>query len=148
MERPDRKRRRRHAFTPEEDDRLRELVAKYGDGDWSLITKKMPKRDLRQCRERWINYLAPEAINGPWTPAEDLLLTDKVTELGRQWKVIAPFFPGRTDINVRNRWCHLQKHIRPQNSLNAETVERILSSLQNPQNGTSFHFPSLGATYF
>jgi hypothetical protein len=104
------KRRRRISFTPDEDDRLRELVSKYGTEDWAKIASKMPKRETRQCRERWLNYLAPSVIRAPWTAEEDAMLIQKVNELGRKWQQIAHFFKGRTDINVKNRWNHLRKH--------------------------------------
>ena len=103
------KHKRRSAFTPEEDDRLRELVGKHGENNWFHIASKMPKRDTRQCRERWFNYLSPKVINGVWTGPEDELLAEKVAIFGRKWKSIEPFFPGRTDINIKNRWNFLQK---------------------------------------
>jgi hypothetical protein len=104
------RRKRRYSFTPDEDDRLRELVSKYGTEDWSRIASKMRKRETRQCRERWINYLAPNVVRTAWTPEEDTLLAQKVSEIGRKWQRVAQFFAGRTDINVKNRWNHLRKH--------------------------------------
>jgi hypothetical protein len=100
---------RRRIFTPEEDDRLRELVAKHGDCDWERIASKIYRRDARQCRDRWCNYLSPHVVHSAWSRADDQLLEAKVGELGRRWIAIAPFFPGRTEINVRNRWNYLQK---------------------------------------
>jgi hypothetical protein len=97
------------AFSPDEDDHLRELVGKYGENCWRRIAAKMPKRDRRQCRERWFNYLTPFISNGPWTPAEEALLRAKVGEHGRHWKAIQPFFSGRTDINIKNHWKRMQK---------------------------------------
>jgi len=32
-----------------------------------------------------------------------------VDELGRYWKAIQPFFPGRTNVNIKNRWDQLRK---------------------------------------
>ena len=57
-------------FTPVEDQKLRELVAKYGDNDWATVSKMMGTRNQRQCRERWTNYLSPKVSNGPWSPQE------------------------------------------------------------------------------
>jgi hypothetical protein len=110
MAEPIGKRKRRYSFTPDEDDRLRELVSKYGTEDWSRIASKMRKRETRQCRERWNNYLAPNIVRAAWTPEDDTLLAQKVAELGRKWQHVAQFFQGRTDINVKNRWNHLRKH--------------------------------------
>jgi hypothetical protein len=69
----------------------------------------MPHRDRRQCRERWTNYLSPAVANGPWTHEEEDLLKAKVAALGHSWRAIQPFFPGRTDINIKNHWKQMEK---------------------------------------
>jgi hypothetical protein len=104
--------RTRHAFSSEEDSHLRNLVSRFGDDAWDKIAARMPTRDRRQCRERWINYLSPTVTNGPWTNEEEDLLKNKVESLGRSWKAILPFFPGRTDINIKNHWKQMGK-MRP-----------------------------------
>lgn len=92
-------------FTPDEDQKLRDLVATYGTGNWSLIAKEMKtKRNCRQCRERWYKYLSPEINHQPWTKEEDELLEIKYAEYGPKWKAISMFFNNRTDINVKSRW--------------------------------------------
>jgi hypothetical protein len=101
--------RKRISFTPDEDERLRRLVARFGDKDWGRIAEKFPKRDRRQCRERWCKYLAPTVHNGPWTPAEDDLLRHTVSEMGCRWTSIQAAFPGRTDINLKNHWKQMKK---------------------------------------
>jgi hypothetical protein len=101
--------RQRLLFTPEEDERLRQLIAKHGDGDWGHIASKMPKRDRRQCRERWVHYLSPHVRNGPWMPDEENRLQQKVAELGHRWTSIQAAFPGRTDINIKNHWKQMKK---------------------------------------
>lgn len=116
-----RKPKKRTSFTPEEDDRLRELVGKYGFSDWNRIAHKLPKRDTRQCRERWFNYLSPDVQNGPWTLDEEALLAEKVCQHGRTWKLMTAFFQGRTDINLKNHWNYMEK--RRLSARNPETEE-------------------------
>lgn len=41
------------AWTKEEDDRIMELVNKYGAKKWSVIAQNLPGRIGKQCRERW-----------------------------------------------------------------------------------------------
>jgi hypothetical protein len=101
--------RKRISFTADEDERLRFLIATYGEDNWRLISEKMVRREPRQCRERWINYLSPTVANGPWSAEEEDRLCAKVRELGHRWKAMEPFFPGRTDINIKNRWKQIQK---------------------------------------
>jgi hypothetical protein len=43
-------------------------------------------------------------MHSSWAPHEDRLLEEKVGELGRRWKVLEAYFPGRTDINLKNRY--------------------------------------------
>lgn len=95
----------RQMFTMDEDDRLCALVKEYGEKNWRTISKHMPNRTTRQCRERYRNYLSPTVKNGPWTPEEDLLLEQKYLEYGPKWATIAQFFRSRSDVNIKNRWA-------------------------------------------
>jgi hypothetical protein len=103
----------RNRFTTEEDEQLRHLVKSYGQNEWDLIADQMTGRSRRQCRERWRTYLSPTITTGPWNEAELHLLSEKVTELGPRWKSLECFFPGRTDINIRNCYRQLQKNPIP-----------------------------------
>ena len=97
-------------FTLDEDKRLKNLVAKYSDNDWKLIATYMPGRSARQCRERYIGYLSPSLVFKPWSEDEDNLLIQKLTEIGPKWSKMVPFFEGRSDCNIKNRWYkHLSK---------------------------------------
>lgn len=95
--------RRRMKFLPEEDEKLRELVAKYGKS-WNDIAKRLQGRNVRQCRERWKHYLSSDRAKSPWSNEEDLLLFQKFMELGPKWTKIAKFFDNRTDIQIKTRW--------------------------------------------
>lgn len=106
------KKKPRSKFTQEEDIKLTQLVENYGDNDWQIISNQMPGRNVRQCRDRWRNYLSPDVVNGPWSNEEDDLLNKKYDEIGPSWKHIASFFPSRTDINIKSRWNLLQRKIK------------------------------------
>ncbi|KAK8838853.1 hypothetical protein M9Y10_032895 [Tritrichomonas musculus] len=99
-------------FTHYEDDILKNLVIKYGSYNWKTISKYMPNRNPRQCRDRWLNYLSPDVVNGPWTLEEEELLVKKYEELGPSWKQIATFFPSRTDINIKSRWNLRERRLK------------------------------------
>ena len=91
-------------LTPDEDQKLINLVMKYGSRDWLYISQKMMTRNPRQCRERWNNYLNPNLTSEPWTTEEDRLLIAKFQEYGCHWSKISKFFSKRSHNSVRNRW--------------------------------------------
>ncbi|KAG7272299.1 hypothetical protein CRUP_014184 [Coryphaenoides rupestris] len=47
-------------WTKEEDQKVIDLVHKYGPKRWSVIAKHLQGRIGKQCRERWHNHLNPE----------------------------------------------------------------------------------------
>lgn len=99
-------------FTPEEDTKLSDLVREYGSDDWPQIARLMPGRNARQCKDRWNNFLSPAVVNGPWTEEEEATLCTRFAMLGNSWKLIATFFPGRTEINVKSHWQMMQRRIK------------------------------------
>ncbi|OHT13492.1 Transcription factor WER [Tritrichomonas foetus] len=121
-------------FTPDEDDLLRSAVNKLGTKDWTRIAKYMIStgRSARQCRDRWINYLAPGVVNGNWTEEEEELLVQKQKELGRSWKKIAFFFPSRTEINIKCRWLKRERRLKKLEKLRIK-VERTTKSIKNQE---------------
>lgn len=94
----------KNKFTPEEDDELNEVIEHYGTSDWEVVASHMKKRTARQCRERWINYLAPELTNQAWTPEEDKLLDELYADFGSRWHKIAQYFHNRSGNCIRNRY--------------------------------------------
>eukprot|EP00300_Choanocystis_sp_HF-7_P012450 c17898_g1_i1.p1 GENE.c17898_g1_i1~~c17898_g1_i1.p1 ORF type:complete len:218 (-),score=31.51 c17898_g1_i1:32-685(-) len=100
-------------WTFAEDERLRNLVDKYGEGLWSQIAREMPSRVGKQCRERWRNHLAPNITREPFSLSKDELLMDMVKICGTSWARIADALPGRTENMVKNRfYSTLAKRMR------------------------------------
>ena len=120
----------RSKFTPEEDAELIRLVDAKGENDWQAIANEMPSRTVRQCKERWLNYLSPSLDKSPWKEAEDKLLNEKYRELGSRWRLIAQSFPNRTEIAVKNR---MKKLLRKQ-AKNERFMNDLMNSLKNSSN--------------
>jgi hypothetical protein len=97
-------------FTPEDDERLANLIRQHGSKDWFVIAMIMGNRNARQCRDRYNNYLNPGLHHGEWTHEEDELLRAKHKEYGAKWHKISAFFVNRSDIGLRNRWLILARH--------------------------------------
>lgn len=91
-------------FTPEEDELLTRVIEQNGLTCWEKISQHLPGRSARQCRDRWTNYLSLGGKPVPWTQQEDIILIQKVAEIGTKWTTIAKCLPGRSENHVKNRW--------------------------------------------
>jgi hypothetical protein len=121
----------RHKFLKAEDDQLRLLVSHYGESDWNLISRFMSRRNARQCRERYKNYLSPTCHRSEWTAEEEALLSEKVKEFGTKWSRIAQSFPGRSDVNVKNHWaaiCTRNARVERYSKLKGAPLEALQDS--------------------
>lgn len=58
----------------EEEDRIIMECIERGMAKWSDISKHVPGRVGKQCRERWHNHLDPSLKKTPWDEEEDAIL--------------------------------------------------------------------------
>jgi myb proto-oncogene protein len=96
-------------WSPKEDEQLRAAVQAYGIESWGRISTRVPRRSGKQCRERWIGQLAPSVSKHTWTPEEDAILLRNHAVIGNRWTMIAAQLPGRSALQVKNRWNWLRR---------------------------------------
>lgn len=113
------------AWTPQEDEVLRWVIADRGTKAWTAIAQELnvqmhqgtPVRHGKQCRERWYNHLDPGLRKGNWSALEDLTVLESQLTMGNRWSDISKMLPGRNENSVKNRWKSMvrkaQKELPP-----------------------------------
>ena len=100
----EREARKTGAWDKAEDKALTAHAEKAGEvKDWVRIAEGVPERDFKQCRDRWVNHLAPDINKGPWKKEEDEIILEQL-RLGRGWADISKQLPGRPALSIKNRW--------------------------------------------
>ncbi|GJN03998.1 hypothetical protein PR202_ga21504 [Eleusine coracana subsp. coracana] len=100
------------AWSPEEDEVLRQHVAVHGAESWSVLQSNgLIDRPGKSCRLRWVNKLRPGLKQGKFSPSEERMVLDLQAKHGNKWALIASHLAGRTDNDVKNFWSTRQKRL-------------------------------------
>ncbi|KAK1684325.1 hypothetical protein QYE76_045173 [Lolium multiflorum] len=104
---------RKGLWSPEEDQKLRDYIIRFGHSCWSTVPVKAGlQRNGKSCRLRWINYLRPGLKHGMFSGEEEDTVMRLHATLGNKWSQIAQHLPGRTDNEVKNYWnSYLKKRV-------------------------------------
>ncbi|WIA37732.1 hypothetical protein OEZ86_014612 [Tetradesmus obliquus] len=95
----------RSAWTEQEDELLRQAVAKFGDRAWATVANDVPGRSSKSCSDRWRNFLSPDIEHprkSPFTEWEVAVVVQAQHRYGNNWKAISMLLPGRTNRAVKN----------------------------------------------
>mmetsp|Transcript_22798 Transcript_22798/g.19815 ORF Transcript_22798/g.19815 Transcript_22798/m.19815 type:complete len:157 (+) Transcript_22798:252-722(+) len=103
------------SWSEEEDQLLLEYVEKYGQGRWSEISRMIPGRSSKQCREHYQNSLKPGVRRGHWNEEEDVQIFRCFTKHGTSWSKYTKYLPGRSENSIKNRFYSTLRKIAADN---------------------------------
>lgn len=102
-------------WSQEDDQKLLDLVALYGENSWNRISKKIHGKSEIKCHTRWLDITnCSHFARGGWSKEEDRILTEIVNNNGASnWTEVAKSLPGRIGKQCRERWHnHLDPNIK------------------------------------
>jgi hypothetical protein len=121
-------------WKPEEDALLIQAIREIPEGDWQAVSKRIPGRNAKQCKERWMLNLNPSINHGPWTAEEDAMLIELHAEVGGKWSLIAKRLHGRTEHAIKTRFLSLQKKAARVRSWTVDEDRIVLKQYMFAQN--------------
>ncbi|XP_062938248.1 snRNA-activating protein complex subunit 4 isoform X2 [Cynocephalus volans] len=96
---------KRGFWAPEEDAKLLQAVAKYGEQDWFKIREEVPGRSDAQCRDRYLRRLHFSLKKGRWSSQEEEQLIELIEKHGvGHWAKIASELPHRSGSQCLSKW--------------------------------------------
>ena len=95
---------------------------------WAHVASMVPGRSASECRERWSSFVDPSVNTAPFTDEEDHTLLQVVHEKGPgRWSSMVHHLPGRTHIQVRNRWYAIADRAEVQTYLSSVRKRRRIN---------------------
>lgn len=121
-------------WTPEEDIKLLQAVAKYGEQDWFKIREEVPGRSDAQCRDRYIRRLHFSLKKGRWDFEEESKLLELIEKHGvGNWAKIASELPQRSGAQCLSKWKVMVQQKQRQSKLLTQRQSRLLRQRQRPR---------------
>ena len=118
------------SWTENEDLILKNWVLTVGPQKWAQCSKKIPGRNGKQCRERWLNNLDPNVKKGNFTPEEDMMIFNIFQNIGPKWALISKYLPGRTENSIKNRFYSTLRKINNTKNTKMNYLEKHFHDLE------------------
>ena len=90
-------------WTLEEEERLGKL-AKDLNYDWKRVAEHFYYRSPTEIEDRWVKRFDLNVKKTPWTQEEDTVVITMVEKLGKNWKEVSKYVPGRLPNTIKNRF--------------------------------------------
>jgi hypothetical protein len=105
-------------FTSGEDQIIRNIVAEKGSNCWKELGEILNRKPY-SIRNRYNTYLRQQNNDKPWSIEEEQRLIDLMEgELHKKWSKLKQYFPGRAQVQIKNKWNSLIKKLLNEKSLN------------------------------
>lgn len=89
-------------WTKEEDEVLHRLVKKHGLC-WQKISKFMKKRNAKQIRSRYVNYIFEGINKSKFSECEDQIILENYKSFKSNWIKYCSLIPNRSPRQIENR---------------------------------------------
>ncbi|CAD8081395.1 unnamed protein product [Paramecium primaurelia] len=94
--------------------------------NWIAIAQYLPNRNPNQCAQRWKRLQGNRSrTNQFWSPEEDVMLLQLISQFGKQWSKIAKIFQNRSGKQCRNRFVNTLDPKLKQHSFTQEEDQLI-----------------------
>lgn len=91
-------------------------------------------RNARQCRDRWVNYLAPNIKKNEWSEEEDFVIIFNYQNFGTKWAKIATLLQGRSENHIKNRWhSFLKRKFEYDSHLTKNQIRALVHDIHTKQ---------------
>ena len=140
-------------WCPDDDELLTKLISEHGY-DWKLISSRFPLRTIGAIRSHWLSAIKPKLVaekrteyvhsstkkkDLPWSLNEEKKLIRKVHEIGKNWKALKVFFPGRSCPSIHTKWLELKlKAERGDMSEYGSCANELLNSIKQENKQDEF----------
>uniref|UniRef100_A0A8D1K981 snRNA-activating protein complex subunit 4 n=1 Tax=Sus scrofa TaxID=9823 RepID=A0A8D1K981_PIG len=125
-------------WAPEEDAKLLQAVAKYGEQDWFKIREEVPGRSDAQCRDRYLRRLRLSLKKGRWSAQEEERLLELIGKHGvGHWAKIASELPHRTDSQCLSKWKIMARKQQSRGRRRRRPLRRVCWSSSSEDSGDS-----------